>query len=143
MVPKRPQAPSRARYATANPPRSVRLKPKPHAKIVAIRERQGVSFNQAVNIAVDGLDDAAMEVIHAHGYEQGFRAGVNHDRAERAAAYANSDAKFLLTLPCPKCGQPIESRSPRREFLVAVLHARPLVHQIGPSPLIAPSAPDG
>jgi hypothetical protein len=64
-TPKRHQAPSRARYVAANPPHTVRFKRKVYNNIVASAERLGISFNQRVNIAVDELDDAAIEVIHA------------------------------------------------------------------------------
>jgi hypothetical protein len=65
-----------------------------------------MSFNRAVTIAVDGLDETAMEVIHAH--ELGIQDGVKAAGAERAAAYAASVKKFGLILPCRKCGQPVE-----------------------------------
>jgi DNA-binding MarR family transcriptional regulator len=53
----------------------VRFKPEAQAKIVAFCERYGVNYNQAVNIAVAGLSDAAMETIHSHAYELGFQEG--------------------------------------------------------------------
>jgi hypothetical protein len=136
IAPKRHQAPSRARYAAVNPAHTVRFKPKAHAKILAICERTGLSYNQAVNIAVDQLDAAAMEVIRAHGNEQGFREGVKAERAERAAAYAASAKKFVLTQPCVKCGQPIELGVGNRGAIVYFLEMTKsgLVHVRCPSP---------
>jgi hypothetical protein len=97
MPPKRHEAPSRARYAAANPAHTVRFKPKTHAKILATCERTGLSYNQAVNAAVDGLDEAAIDVILARGEELGFRTGVTATREV-----------FRVTVPCSACGQPIE-----------------------------------
>jgi hypothetical protein len=54
----------------------VRFSPETHAKIVAICERTGLSYNQAVNSAGTGLDEAVIEVILARGEELGFRKGV-------------------------------------------------------------------
>ena len=110
--PKRSQPPSRARWAAANPPHTVRFKLSGYEKIAALCERMGVSFNQAVNIAVDELDDAAMEIIHAHGHEQGLRLGIERAQAgERAASYAQAKRTFCLSFPCPICGQPVEIRA--------------------------------
>ena len=90
----------------------MRFKLKGYEKIAAISERMGVSFNQAVNIAVDGLDDAAIEMIHAHGHEQGLRLGIERAQAgERAAGYAQAKQTFCLSFPCPFCGQPVEIRA--------------------------------
>jgi hypothetical protein len=112
LPPKRHQAPSRARYAAAHPARTVRFKPETHAKIVAICERTGLSYNQAVNSAIDGLDEAAIEVIRARGEELGFRKGVLAARPPaRAAGFAAAADVFRLTVPCSICGQPIELRN--------------------------------
>lgn len=139
MTPQRRLAPSRIRYAAAHPAHTVRFSPETHAKIVAICERTGLSYNRAVNIAVDGLDDAALEVIRSHAHELGIQEGVKVERTTRAAAYAESHAKFWLTLPCPKCGQPIELRA---RSLVAI-RAIPdfWAHEICPSPPDGPGAP--
>ena len=108
----RPQAAARRRYASAHPGRTVRLQPRPDAKVAAIRERLGVSFNAGVNIAIDGLDDAALEAIHTHGYQQGYREGFNAGHAQgRAAGYAEAKRIYCLTFPCPLCGQPVELRA--------------------------------
>ena len=110
--PKRSQPPSRARYAAANPPHTVRFTRNGYEKLAAISERMGVSFNRAVNIAVDELDEASMEMIHAHGHEQGFRLGIERAQAgERAAGYTQAKQAFCLSFPCPFCGQPVELRA--------------------------------
>ena len=112
IPPRRPQAPSRARWAAANPPHTVRFKLSGYRKIAAISDRMGVSFNQAVNIAVDELDDAAIEMIHAHGHEQGLRLGIERGQVgERAAGFALAKQTFCLTFRCPLCGQPVELRA--------------------------------
>jgi hypothetical protein len=94
----------------------------------------GVSFNGAVNIAVDELDDAAMEMIHAHGHEQGLRLGIERAQvAERAAGYAQAKQAFCLTFPCPCCGQPVELRvgDVFARFVLDTLVASGLGHQDG------------
>ncbi|MHB8489354.1 MAG: hypothetical protein ACYDCS_05660 [Candidatus Dormibacteria bacterium] len=112
MTPKRHQAASRARYAAAHPGHTLRLQPRADAKVAAIRERLAVSFNQAVNVAVDGLDDAELEAIHAHGYQQGYLEGFKAGRAQgRAAGSAEAKRIYCLTFPCPWCGQPVEIRA--------------------------------
>ena len=89
----------------------MRFKPEAHAKIVAICERYGVSYNQAVNIAVDGLTDATMEAIHGHAYELGFQEGVRGARPPaRAAGFAEAASLYRIAVPCRNCGQPIELR---------------------------------
>jgi hypothetical protein len=108
----RPQAPTRRRYASAHPGCTVRLQPGPEAKVASIRERLEVSFNGGVNIAIDGLDDAALEAIHAHGYQQGYPEGFKASRDQgRAAGYAEAKRIYCLTFPCPWCGQPVEIRA--------------------------------
>jgi|HubBroStandDraft_6_1064221.scaffolds.fasta_scaffold304242_2 hypothetical protein len=110
MAPKH-QAPSRARYAAAHPARTVRFKPETHAKIVAICERTGLSYNQAVNSAVAGLDDAAIGVILARGEELGLQKGAKAARVEaRAAGFAEAANVFRITVPCQGCSEPIEVR---------------------------------
>jgi hypothetical protein len=47
MPPKRPQAPSRARYAAAHPPCTVRFTPEALQKIVTLRERLGCTVDRA------------------------------------------------------------------------------------------------
>jgi hypothetical protein len=90
----------------------VRLHPKAGAKVAAIRERLGVSFNQAVNIAIDGLDDAELEAIHAYGYQQGYLEGFKAGRAQRrAAGYAAAKRTYCLLFLCPWCGQLVELRA--------------------------------
>ena len=108
----RHEAPTRRRYAAAHPGHTVRLQPGPDAKVAAIRERLGVSFNGGVNIAIDGLDDAALEAIHTHGYQQGYLEGFKAGRAQgRAAGYAEAKRIYCLTFHCPLCGQPVELRA--------------------------------
>jgi hypothetical protein len=131
MVPKRPQAPSRAKYAAVNPSRTVRFKPEQLAKIAAIRERLGGSFNEAVNVIVDGFDDAAIEVIRARADEDGFRRGVKAARSPAyAAGYAAASNLFRLTLPCSRCGQLIELRvdDTSARAALGVLIGRGMVH---------------
>jgi hypothetical protein len=112
MAPKRHQAPSRIKYAAANPGHTVRFKPEAQAKIVAFCERYGVNYNQAVNIAVAGLSDAAMETIHSHAYELGFQEGVKGARPPaRAVGFAEAANIYRLALPCHACGKPIELRT--------------------------------
>jgi len=112
MTEKRHRAPSRARYAADHPGETVRLQPGPAAKVAAIRELLGVSRNQAVNIAIDGLDDAELEAIRAHGYHQGYLEGLREGRAQgRVSGYAEAKRIYCLTLPCPWCGQPVELRA--------------------------------
>lgn len=72
----RHQAPSRARYAEAHPPRTVRFNPKADEKILALSELLDVGYNQAVNSAIVGLGEADIEAILARGEELGFQKGV-------------------------------------------------------------------
>jgi hypothetical protein len=105
-----------------------------YEKLAAISERMGVSFNRAVNIAVDGLDDTAMEMIHAHGHEQGLRLGIERAQVgERAAGYAQAKQTFCLSFPCPFCGQPVELRvgGVFARFVLETLVASGLGHQNG------------
>ncbi len=46
IPPRRPEAPSRARYAAANPPHTVRFKVKTYNGIVASCERLGISLSK-------------------------------------------------------------------------------------------------
>ena len=90
----------------------MRFSPETHAKIVAICERTGLSYNQAVNSAIEGLDQAAIDVILARGEELGFRKGVMAARAPaRAAGFAEAANVYRLTVPCHTCGEPIELRT--------------------------------
>ena len=108
----RHEAPTRRRYAAAHPGQTVRLQPAPDAKVAAIRERLGVSFNGGVNIAIEGLDDAALETIHTHGYQQGNRDGFKAGRDQgRAAGYLEAKRMYCLTFRCPLCGEPVEIRA--------------------------------
>lgn len=53
-----------------------------------------------MNIAVDELDDAAIEIIHAHGHEQGLRLGIERGQVgERAAGFAQAKQAFCLSFP--------------------------------------------
>jgi hypothetical protein len=144
--PKRSQPPSRARYAAANPPHTVRFTLNGYEKLAAISERMGVSFNRAVNIAVDGLDDAAIEMIHAHAHEQGLRLGIERAQAaSRAAGYAQAKLAFCLSFRCPFCGQPVEIRvgDAFAHFVLQTLVASGLGHQGGcPQPSNGRVAPD-
>jgi hypothetical protein len=90
----------------------VRLQPEADAKVAAVRERLGVNFNQGVNIAINGLDDAELEAIHAHGYQQGYVEGLKAGRGQgRAAGYGAAKRIYCLMFPCPWCGQPVELRA--------------------------------
>jgi hypothetical protein len=111
MTSKRRLAPSEIRYAAAHPGQTVRLTPTADGKVAAIRELQGGSFNQAVNSAIEGLDDAALEAAHARGHETGFQEGVRRARPPaRAAGFAEAENIYRLTVPCHKCREPIELR---------------------------------
>jgi hypothetical protein len=130
----RPQAPTRRRYASAHPGQTVRLQPGPAAKVAAIQERLGGSFNQAVNSAIEGLDDGALEAIHAHGYQQGYREGFKVGRDQgRAAGNAEAKQMYCLSFPCPLCGQPVEIRvgDAFAYFVFQTLGASGLGHQDG------------
>lgn len=139
----RHQAPTRRRYAAAHPGQTVRLQPEADAKVAAIRERLGVSFNQGVNIAIAGLDEDAIEAILARGEELGFQKGVKAARvaeqparvAERAAGFADAANLYRLTVPCHKCGGPMEFRRDDTSASIAirVLTDRRLVHTTCPS----------
>lgn len=130
----RPQAPARRRYFAAHPGQTVRLQPKAAAKVAAVRERLRVNFNQGVNIAIEGLDEAELEAIHAHGYQQGYLEGFKAGRAQgRAAGYAEAKRIYCLTFPCPFCGQPVELRVGEvfARFVLDTLVASGLGHQDG------------
>jgi hypothetical protein len=134
MTPKRHLAASRIRYLAANPSHAVRFQPQTHAKIIAICERTGLSFNQAVNSAVNGLDESVIEVILARGDEVGFRRGVAAAQTgARAAGFAEAVNLFRLTFPCAKCGHLVEVRvgGPLAVATLAMLNASCLVHQDG------------
>jgi hypothetical protein len=142
MAPKRHQAPSRARYAVAHPARTVRFTRQADEKLLTLAKLLDISYNQAANIIVEGLDDAAIEMIRARADEQGFGRGVKAAGAERAATFAASDAKFWLTLPCPKCGQPIEIRTASLKNIDGLLAIPEFwAHEICPSPPNAPNDP--
>ena len=144
MIPRRHVAPSRIRYAAAHPARTVRFNRKADERIRALSRLLDVSYNRAVNIVVDGVDDAALELLQSHAHELGIQEGVKLERAMRASAYAESDTKFWLTLPCPKCGQPIDIRTTRGESVVGILAIPEFwAHGICPSPPNAASAHDG
>ena len=84
--------------------------------------------------AVNGLDEAAIEVILARGEELGLRRGVTAARtAAHAAVFAAAAALFRLTFPCPKCGHPVELRvgDPLAVATVVMLVAAGLAHQGG------------
>ena len=108
MASKRKPTPSRIRYANENPPHTVRFKLKAYEKIRAISKRHGVSFNKAVNIAVDEFDDAAMEQVRAQGDQEGFRRGVEqaHEDA-RAADHAKLTDIYRADASCPHCAHPL------------------------------------
>ena len=130
----RHQAPSRIDYASAHPGRTVRLQPGPDAKVAAICERLDVSFNGGVNIAIDGLDDAALEAIHTHGYQQGYREVLKAGHAQgRAAGNAEAKRMYCLSFPCPFCRQPVEIRvgDAFAYFVLQTLVASGLGHQEG------------
>jgi hypothetical protein len=137
MPPKRREPPSRARYAARHPAHSIRFDPKTEAKIVAICERSGCSFNQAVCTAVNGLDDATIEVIHAKALQQGFERGVNAARAPaHAAGFAAGAHLYRLAVPCAKCRVPIEIRhdDSSADSVLRLLIDRGIAHITCPSP---------
>lgn len=113
----------------------MRLQPEAGAKVAAIRERLGLSFNQGVNIAIAGLYEAAIEVILARGEELGFQKGVEAARvAERAAGFAEAAQVFRLTVACSRCGQPMDLRRDDSSASVAIrVLADRLVHTTCPS----------
>jgi hypothetical protein len=114
----------------------VRLQPGPDAKVAAICEHLDVSFNGGVNIAIDGLDDASLEAIHTHGYEQGYRDGVAAGRAQgRAAGEAEAKRIYRLTVPCANCHEPIEIRhdDSSADSVLRVLIDRGIAHTTCPS----------
>ena len=116
----------------------MRLKPTADAKIAAIRERLGVSYNQAVNMIVEGFDEAAIEVIRAQGEETGFRKGVETARPPaRAAGFTEAANVYRITVPCARCGQPMEFRhdDPSASLAIRVLTERGLVRSSCPSRL--------
>jgi hypothetical protein len=134
MTPRRRLEPSRIRYAAAHPGHTLRLQPEADAKVASIRERMGGSFNQAVNCAIDGLDDAELEAIHAHGYQQGYLEGLTAGRGQgRAAGYAEAKRIYCLSFRCPLCGQPVEIRvgDTFAYFVFQTLVASGLGHQDG------------
>jgi hypothetical protein len=138
MTSKRRLAPSEIRYAAAHPGQTVRLTPTADAKVAAIRELQGGSFNQAVNSAIEGLDDASLEAAQARGYETGFKEGVRRARPPaRAAGVAEAEAIYRITVPCHKCGQPIELRldNATASGAISVLIDAGLAHTACPSRL--------
>jgi len=150
IAPKQQHATSRGRYAAANPAHTVRFKPKAQAKILAICERTGLSYNQAVNSAVDGLDEAAIDIILARGEELGFQKGVKDARvaeraagvaeraagvAERAAGFAEAAHVFRITVPCRNCGQPIELRRDDATVAIRALIAAGFEHTACPGRL--------
>jgi hypothetical protein len=110
-APQGAQPPSRARYAARHPAHSIRFDPETEATIVAIRERTRCSFNHAVSTAVNGFDDAAIEVIHAKALQQGFERGVNAARAPaHAAGFAAVAHLYRLAVPCANCHEPVAIR---------------------------------
>jgi hypothetical protein len=121
----------------------VRFKPKAQAKILAICESTGLSYNQAVSSAVDGLDEAAIDVILARGEELGFQKGVKDARvaeraagvAERAAGFAEAARVFRITVPCRNCGQPIELRRDDATVAIRALIAAGFEHTACPGRL--------
>jgi hypothetical protein len=131
---KRHVALSRIKYAAANPGHTVRFKPQTHAKILAMCEQTGLSYNQVVNSAVNGLDEAMLAVIRARGEELGYRKGVSDAQAEaRAAGFAEAAKLFRLTFPCPKCRHQVALRAgdPLALATIAMLIASGLAHQDG------------
>jgi hypothetical protein len=122
MVAKRNPPPSRARYAAQHPTIGVHCDRDTYQRLVALRERSGLSLGQLVKQAL-GVAEKDIDTVrtraHAEGLEAGRRAGWTHARS-----------LYRLTYACSICQGPIaiEAGSEAAKVATAALTARGWQH---------------
>jgi hypothetical protein len=89
------QPPSRRRYVAAHPTIGVHCDRETYDALIALRERSGLSFGELVRQALGAVE---MDVASV-------------EEVGRARGYRQAKARYCLTAPCSRCGQPIEIRA--------------------------------
>lgn len=117
------QSPSRERYAKQHPSLTVHFDEETYAKVVALRERSGLTLNQLVRQALGSLE-THVEAIHEHGRHEGYTTGWkagSKDGSDKMREAAR--AAWQLTYPCAGCAQPVAIRvgDPDAERAIKVL----------------------
>jgi hypothetical protein len=118
----RHQPPSRARYAAQHPTIGVHCDRETYQRLVALRERSGMSFGQLIKQGL-GVAEKDIETVRARGYEEGLQTG-------RRAGYTHARSLYRLTYACSRCQGPIaiEAGSEEAKIATAALTARGWQH---------------
>jgi hypothetical protein len=122
-TPRQHRSPSRERYAKQHPSLTVHFDEDTYARVVALRERSGLTLNQLVRQALGSLEthvDEIREYGRHDGYATGWKAG-SKDGADKMRVATR--AAWQLTYPCSGCGQPVAIRvgDPDAERAIKVL----------------------
>jgi hypothetical protein len=111
-VAKRHQPPSRARYATQHPTIGVHCDRDTYQRLVALRERSGLSLGQLVKQEL-GVLEKDIDTVRTRAYAEGLEAG-------RKAGYAHARSLYRPTYPCSICLGPVAIEPGSEEAKIAV-----------------------
>jgi hypothetical protein len=104
---KRTQPPSRVRYARDHPAVGVHVTLEERQLLRTLSEESGLSVSQLVKQAL-GILKADLDAVRQHGVQEGIAKGKREGRAEgRREGYAEALARYQITFPCSKGGEPI------------------------------------
>jgi hypothetical protein len=117
--------PSRLRYAAGHPTIGVHVDRATYDRLLALRERAGVSFAQLVLRALGEVElqvDAAVRAGRSAGYREGKTGGLKEGYK---AGYAAAGQRYRLVAYCGRCGNDlvIEAWSQLGELAVGLVNA--------------------
>ncbi len=112
MTAKRNPPPSRARYAAQHPTVGVHCDWETYQRLVALRERSGLSFGQLVKQTL-GVAEKDLDTIRTRAYAEGLEAG-------RRAGWTHARSLYRLTYACSICQVPMDIQVGSEDAKVAV-----------------------
>jgi len=110
-VRKRPQPPSRIKYAKAHPVIGVHLTLDERELLRTLSQKSGLSPTTIVKQAL-GILDTDMEVVRQHALQEGIAKGKRTGRIEgRREGYAEALSQYQIPYLCSRCGGTIVLRA--------------------------------
>jgi hypothetical protein len=104
---KRTQPPSRVRYARDHPTVGIHVTLEELQLLKTLSGESGLSVSQLVKQAL-GILKADIDGVRKHCVQEGITNGRREGRAEgRREGYAEAVARYRITYPCSKGGEPI------------------------------------
>jgi hypothetical protein len=110
---KRHQPPSRTRYAAEHPTIGVHCDRETYQRLVALRERSGLSLGQLVKQEL-GVAEEDIDTVRERAYAEGFEAG-------RKAGWTQARSLYRLTYACSVCRGPIAIESDSEQAKIATM----------------------